>query len=79
MTFKTSESGTKDFQIFDLYPYLTWLNHCIQPRDTLHYMHQEESESNTYDDIDTYEFDDNTSLASFVSATGSNLSSVTGR
>ena len=39
-------------------------------------MDQEEPESNTYDDIDTYEFDDNVSLASSVSTTRSNLSPV---
>ena len=81
MTSKTSGSGTKNVQvqISDLYSYLPWLNHYIQSRDTLHHMDQEEPESNTYDDIDIYEFDDNTSLESSVSATASNLSSVTGR
>lgn len=42
-------------------------------------MDQKEPESNTYDDNDIYEFDGNASLVSSVSATGSNLSSVTGR
>ena len=52
-------------------------------------MDQEEFESHSVimesiisswcDDNDTYEIDDNASLASSVSATGSNLSFVTGR
>ena len=42
-------------------------------------MDQKEPESNMYDDNDIYEFDGNASLVSSVSATGSNLSSVTGR
>ena len=58
MASKTSGSGTKDIQIqiSNLYPYLTWLDQYIQPRDKLH----------TYDDTDTYEFDDNASLPSYV-------------
>ena len=36
---------------------LPWLDQHIQPRVTLHNMDQEEPESNTYDDIDTYEID----------------------
>ena len=60
----------------NLHAYLTLLDQYIPPRDTLHNMDQEEPESNTYDGIDTYEFDDNVSLASSVSTTRSNLSPV---
>ena len=81
MTCKTSGFGTKDIQvqILDIYLYLTWLGQYIQPRDTLHNMDQEEPENNMYDYINTYALDDNASLASSVSATGSNSWSVTGR
>ena len=66
MTPESSGSGTKDIsvQISDLYTYLIWLDQYIQPRDTLHNMNLAEPESDTYDDIDTYNFDDNASLAS---------------
>ena len=66
MTSESSGSGTKDIsvQISDLYTYLIWLDQYIQLRDTLHNMNLEEPESDTYDDIDTNNFDDNASLAS---------------
>ena len=81
MSSKTRGSGTKDIQIqiLDLYSHLTWLDQYIQPRDTLHNMDKEKPKSNPYDDIDTYEFDDNASLAPRILATVSSLSSVTGR